>query len=129
MFKKQKAYRLILLIAIMVILVSNVPSHAEALTKHSTGFYIAYEGNYIFIDIYTFLNHKTESMTMISRTGLDDVIFVTQDGMGSTLADIKDNKDFKPIVELIDLESASEYTDFDPMDIPDPVEFRVIDIY
>lgn len=113
---KQYGYKsligITLLICIILFLVPNTSTFAEVPSELKSGFYVNDGGEYTFIDIYTFLNHKLQSFYLVNKAGLDGVVFMNQDNTGATLRNIKNNEKYKPVIEL---ELGQEYNNFNPI--------------
>lgn len=102
----RKTRKLASFILALTIIISSISlSFAQGLNDSDimTGFYVKDgQGNNIFIDIYTYLNNK-ETYLPIINNGLENVLFIHQNGKGARLQEILDGNKFREL-ELNDFE-------------------------
>lgn len=101
------------ILALTIILSTISLGMAQGLNESDirTGFYVRDEnGNNIFIDIYTYLNNKDKYFPILNQ-GLDNVLFVHQNGTGATLKEILNEIGFRELVEDDFVESYKDASD------------------
>lgn len=85
-----KKFRYFLLITILIYILSGnfVLANSIGNEKIESGFYINGTTDNLYFDIYTYLNNQKEAALAITNAGLNNIIFVHQNGKGFTLGEL-----------------------------------------